>query len=206
MPQFNDAQVGGTSGRNKLLNTSRRLSSSLQRIAELENELAEVSQSRYEEGVDAGRKLGYQAGIDEIKPTVRQFAAVVEQVQNSQEMLIKEAREFVVTFAFKIVERILGAEQMQQVKLDEKKMMALVRNAANVFAKSSTYIFRVHPETARAMENQDQAIQALLPNATISIVNDLSLAPAECLVESDFGVLDATLMAQLKEIETYFRK
>jgi len=205
IPKFNEVLIAGKGGQT-LIDASGRLSHSAQRIRELEHELAETQRLRYEEGLAVGRKQGYQEGVDEIKPSIDQFTAIVAQVQEQQEALLKEAQDFMITFTFKIVERILGSEPMRQVKLDRTKVMDLVQDVANQFAKSATYVFRVHPETAGMLTGLNQKIQALLPGAALSIVDDLSLRPGECLVESDFGVLDATFMAQLKQIETYFRK
>ena len=83
----------------------------------------------------------------------------------------------------------------------------MVENALKEFADTSTYVIRVHKESAELVEQYKSDIDEKLPDqVSISIIEDPSLRQNDCLIETDFGVLDGCIESQLKEIKQIFLK
>ena len=105
-----------------------------------------------------------------------------------------------------MVEKILGAEHFTELAIDRDKLQRIVEEALNLFADSTRYIIRVHKTAAEALDQHKTAIIGQLNRpVAISIIDDPSLRPSDCLIETEHGVLDARIDSQLKEIRTVFQ-
>ncbi len=206
LPRLSDRAAGDDNHTGSRFDLSRQLHFALEKIAELKAELEATAHARHQQGFEEGRKLGHAEGLSEIEAQVKWFASAVETLHGQQEVVMQEARQFVVDFSLKITERLLGAEQMQEVQIDAGQLLQLVNDVMNEFSNSGSYVFRVHPTGASIIEQHREKLEAQARGAAISVLTDPSLKPCECVVETDFGILDSTLSARLREVKNFFRK
>lgn len=179
----------------------RRLTQALRQIDELRKELMTQREARFQDGFEAGKKMAYEQTLTEMQQQVKNLATTVEGVREKQVDLIERVREFTVDFALQIVEKIIGSAAIANVKIDRQRLLDIVSDVADHFADSVKFVFRVHPEVAATIEEHREEIQANLPNrGAFTIIEDPSLKKCDCLVESDFGILDARLETQLQQI------
>lgn len=175
-------------------------------IEALEEELERTKELRYSEGFESGEKAGYTQGIESIQTQIDQFVVVLDSIRVQQEAIITSSEQFVVDFALKIVEKIIGAEKFSELQIDRSKLEKIVEEALNIFADSTKYIIRVHKDTADILEkHKAEILEHLSRPVALSIVDDPSLGPYDCLIESEHGVLDARIDSQVKEIRSVFR-
>ncbi|MFQ5649091.1 MAG: FliH/SctL family protein [bacterium] len=187
--------------------TKQRLREALFKIETLEDELAREREKRFQEGLQAGRKEGYEQGVDEVKTHIEKFAHLVAEIQGQQHTLLERLEQFVVDLAFRMVERMVGCEQVRALRLDREYLLEMVREVASQFAETSKVIFRVHEKSAAIIEASRQQIQDSLPESiSVVVVEDPSLNPCDCMIESDFGVLDGCIETKLRQIERAFAK
>lgn len=178
-----------------------RYADALQQIDELRNELATQTETRFKEGFEAGKKMAYEETLAEMKDHVTSLGCAIAAVRDQQAHLVHSSREFVVDFALQIVDRMVGTEAVASLRVDRERLLEIVNEAVAHFADSAKFVFRGHPEMVVNLEDERDAIQANLPDgASFATVEDPSLKKCDCLVESDFGILDARIEAQLQQI------
>ncbi|MFQ5639697.1 MAG: FliH/SctL family protein [bacterium] len=141
-----------------------------------------------------------------IQSHVESFIKLMNAIRKQQEELINESEQFIVDFVFKIMEKILGSEEIVTSKIAKDKLQSVVREALNKFSDSSKYTIRVHKEIAEIWDEYKNRVLSRLPeNFEISLIEDPSLNPSDCLIESDKGILDARVESQLCELKNVFK-
>ncbi len=109
------------------------------------------------------------------------------------------------SIAQKLGEKIIGSTEFSTLNFDQDKLQQVVAESLKLFSNSRKYTLRVHPETGGVVEKyKTEILKKIKKTIEISIVEDPTLNMSDCLVESDYGVLDARIESQFKEIETFF--
>lgn len=177
----------------------------LKQLATLKRKLKITEESSYQDGLQAGEKTGYQLGVGSIQKEIEKFAGLTESIRSRQEELIVSSEQFVLSFALKVAEKIIGSTEFSTLKLDKDKLQQVVSESLKLFSNSTKYTFRVHEETGEVVEKyKTEILKQIKKPVEISIVEDPMLKMSDCLVESDYGVLDARIESQFKEIKSFF--
>jgi flagellar biosynthesis/type III secretory pathway protein FliH len=162
-------------------------------------------ENEFKIGFHQGEKAGYEKGRKSVQPHIESFVEIITAMQNQQQEVINQAEQFVLNLALKIVEKILGCEELLNAKIDKTKLQQIVKEAMNQFSNSKKYNIRLHRDTAEVLEGYKPEILEKLPSQVeLSITEDSSLKPGDCLVESEQGVLDARIETQLNKIKDVF--
>jgi flagellar biosynthesis/type III secretory pathway protein FliH len=86
------------------------------------------------------------------------------------------------------------------LNIGEEKLSALLNDAISRFTDSGKYIIRLHPDSCAELSQNEETIREQLDEKIALIFRpDPSLKPCECLIESDYGVIDARIEEQLDE-------
>ncbi len=179
----------------------------LKQLETLKSKLKTTRESSYQDGLQAGEKAGYQQGVGLIQKEIEQFAGLTESIRSRQEELIESSEQFVLSFALKVVEKIIGSTEFSTLNFNQDKLQQVVAESLKLFSNSTKYTLRVHPETGEVVEKyKTEILRQIKKSVEISIVEDPTLNMSDCLVESDYGVLDARIESQFKEIESFFIK
>jgi flagellar assembly protein FliH len=177
----------------------------LETIETLQQELATTRENSYSDGFQAGEKAGFNQALETIQPSIDSFAELLDSIRSQQEEIISSSDKFVVDFALVVVEKIIGDEQFSTINIGRSKLEKIVEDALNLFADSTKFIIRINKKTADMLEQYKSEIREQLSRpVALSIVDDPSLRPCDCLIESEHGVLDARIDSQLKEIKSVF--
>ena len=109
------------------------------------------------------------------------------------------------SFALKVVEKIIGSTEFSTLNLDKDKIQQVVAESLKLFSDSTKYTLRVRRETGEVVEKyKSEILKKIKKPVEISIVEDPTLNMSDCLMESDYGILDARIESQFKEIKSFF--
>lgn len=173
-------------------------------IVEAENLIAETRRRKEEILENAGkaaeelRREGYEAGLLEGKNEVAEqfFEAVsasVEQVASMEKSLV----EVVV----QSLRAILGSFDREE--LAEQ----VVGHALRLVRDEKKVLLRVAPDDAAMVEERLDGILRKYPGIVrVDVKPDPALTSGGCVMETELGVIDATLERQLAIIEDAFRR
>jgi len=182
-----------------------RLQLALQQNAELESRLETERSTRYQEGYAAGQKAGYAEGVQEVKAQVQALADIIDAFTEQHATFIQNEKTFVVVLALKTVEKILGSEAVRRLHLSEERLLSLMNDAVSAFPEAPEFLLHVHTDILQNVEKMREQIDEILPDkCSFRLVEDPSLQPGECIIECDYGALNARHEAQFEQIADIF--
>jgi flagellar assembly protein FliH len=184
-----------------------QLQDAVAEIERLQAELVQVREERFQEGFTTGEQQGFVKGVQAISGRVEELGVILDKMAEQQSHVIKSAEQFVVDFCFRILTRIVGEQTFEQLQLSEARLREMTETAINEFSDSNRFVIRVHKGMADTLEQFKQGLQQKF-NREIAIIiqDDPSLKPGDCLIEADYGVLDARIESQLSELKEVFSR
>jgi len=157
--------------------------------------LQSEGEAAYQRGFQAGREIGIKIGRSEIAPQVEFIQKLAQELKDKRDKIIKEAELTVIRLALQIARKVIH----QEVSTNPDLILYVVRESLKKVADESKVKVRVNPADLRILEQNKDAI---FPNIEpLAFIADDEISCGGCVVETDSGIIDARLEAQLAEIE-----
>jgi len=167
-----------------------------------EAEVAAAKKAGEDAGRAAGHEAGYAEGKAEVERLVQRAAVVLERIQDRRAEILDEAERQVVDLALLIarkVVKIISTSQREVVMANIKEALQKVKSRGKVIIKVNT------ADLDLATAHKDEFIKLVEgagPQAgAMEVYEDSSVDQGGCVVETDFGEIDARVASQLGEIE-----
>ena len=166
--------------------------------AEVHKNLDDERKQALEQGREEGRAEGYGEGKAEVDRLIQRTQSVLEHAQNQRgEILVgteREVIELVLLISRKVVKAI-SESQREIVVSNVQEALRKVRDKGDV-------IIRVNlADLKLTTDHKKDFIQALEGVKTIQVMEDTSVDLGGCIIETDFGEIDARIASQLAELE-----
>jgi flagellar assembly protein FliH len=175
-----------------------------ERIEELEREIArtrEEGEAKANEALAAGREQG-EAAVRE--PLERELRAEMGNISRMMQDLIaagpvlrRKAEDELVRLAVAVARRILHRE----IAVDGEVLLGLVKAALEKIDQREIYRVRTHPDTVPLLR---RVLDQGGLERQIEVFADGHLERGSLIIETERGQLDASVEAQLQEIERGF--
>lgn len=151
-----------------------------------------------QDGFKQGHGDGYSAGESEIERLVERLRKMVEALMLRREEILKETEqqivELVILMTRKVV-KIISETQKTAIMSNILAALKKVKSRGNV-------ILHVNLEDLKlASANADEFIKRVENIQGITVVEDSTVEKGGCVVETDFGAIDARISSQLSELE-----
>ena len=170
-------------------------------------ELQALQEKNFQMGFAQGKKEGFTEGVDSIKAQTTRLGRLIESLRRQQEEVVRQGESWVLRLVFRVLEAVLGAPDVVTSKLEPKKLNSVVREALTLDANSTRLNLRLHPSVAEDLERYRAGIVEQLPEGCqLSVHPDPTLRETDCLVETDFSVLDGRVESQLRLIRAALEK
>ena len=156
-----------------------------------------VSASK-QEGYNEGRERGYNEGKAEVSRLVARTHKILEAVMARREEILNETEQQVVELV------ILMARKVIKVLSESQKsvIMANVTQALKKVKSRGDVMLHVNMEdVALTTEHIQDFIKSVENVQGITVLEDSSVEKGGCIVETDFGAIDARVSSQLTELE-----
>jgi len=164
-------------------------------LAEARREGDAIKRTAHEEG----RQLGEQDGKQEVLPALTSFAHTVQSLIVFEERMISRFTPDIVRLALEIAGKVIGraasadAEITASVLERAKKEVADARHMRVLLNPADHCVLvELRPELVRSEEKGGR---------TIEVAPCEDVARGGCRIETEIGVVDATVPTQLQEIE-----
>lgn len=164
---------------------------------ERSREEAQRAEEAHRRGFVEGEARGRQAVAQQFQAAVERLARSAAEMVALRPQVRRECEEDAVTLALAVARRILRRE----LTVDPGTILGLVKAAAAKLDLQDPQRIRAHPETAVLLARRLQ--DAGLPEK-VEVVPDAQLEPGAAILETTRGTLDASVEAQLLEIERGF--
>jgi type III secretion protein L len=152
----------------------------------------ETLKAEMHEQVEAARQAGYEAGLKEARTD---FSATV--VSTVAEMETAFAR-----LELRIVNTVMGALQQILGRIDDRTLMEqLVRRVLSQSRQGKELRLRVAADQFDEVNRWLSDVIKEFPDIEfVDVYKDASAAPGTCVLESEFGAIDASLDVQLAAV------
>jgi len=169
----------------------------------------------YREGFEEGRSEGFEKGYLEGRRYAEQE---LEQEKSRLEaklgQKIKELDELMTALKKEISEGVLSLDReiLSLLKLmaqkllfkealkDETLILRVIREALKEVVEGARVKIRVHPREAEFLRRFDLSALSEKSFPTLEIIEDSSVTPGGCLIETNFGLVEATLERRWEEL------
>ena len=163
------------------------------RIAQLERELADTESAAYARGRREAEAEAQQRFSATMQSTAEKLAQSVKQLAELRPRLCREAESDLLRLAIAIAQRVLHRE----LNIDPMALQALVKVCLDRLGRQDQLQVRVSPSLADAVHS---TLTRLL-SRSIDVKADANLPAGSLIFETSRGQLDASIGAQLDEIE-----
>ena len=143
-------------------------------------------------GYAQGERAGAEAAAKRGDATLRRLAQTVEELAGLRTELIHKTERQVVELALAIAGRVLRRE----VSLDRELLITMARIALERLGENTSATIRLNPDDYAFIGAKTQVGDSSL----VRVVADPLVNSGGCLVQSDFGLIDAGIDAQLGEM------
>ena len=167
-------------------------------IAKAHSEENEIRDSAYRKGYDEGQKSGYNDGQSELNRLIERVHKIVESVMNRREEILRDTEQQIVDLVILMTRKIVKI-------ISESQKGVVLSNVLSALKKVKTrcsVIIRVNIEDLKlTSEHTGEFIKRVEAVQGITVIEDSSVDKGGCVVETDFGAIDARIASQLGELE-----
>ncbi len=156
-------------------------------------QLAALEREAFANGYAAGERAGVEAGNKRAEAMLRRLAQTLDELRALRETMIRQTEQQLVSLSLAIARRILRRE----VAVDHDLLVAMARVALERVGESGTATIRLNPEDYGATVQRHGDHWA---GSRVKVVADPSVNRGGCLVESEFGFVDASVEAQFDQV------
>jgi flagellar assembly protein FliH len=153
-----------------------------------------LEREAFGQGYAQGERAGAEAAASRSEAVLRRLAETIEELGALRIELIHKTERQVVQLALAMARRIVHRE----IALDKELLAAMARVALDRLGANANATIRLHPDDYAATLASRTAGGA----DAIQVVPDPVVRRGGCLIQSDFGLIDVGVDAQVQELTT----
>lgn len=172
-----------------------------QEVDKLRQTAALEKQQARDAGLAEGFENGKQAVAAELEGVLQRMRQAYMDIEKYRKQLYRKAEEETVALALAVARKIIG----QEISVDRQIVLNVVKGALDKVVDHERVKIRINPQD---LETLQTALFEFLPHVesleNIHFEADAGLTAGGCVVETNFGNIDARMENQLDQIETAF--
>ena len=172
----------------QLFEASALLDAARQKAADMERAALEAYEEKKREGYADGLEEGKLEHAEKMMETIISSVEFIEGIESTLVNVVNQS-----------IRKIIGEME------DKERIVAIVRNALNVVRGQPKVTVRVAPADEAAVLEAMAGMTAGGGNSFMTVIADARLERDSCILESELGVVDASLSTQLKALENAFK-
>ncbi len=189
----------------EMLEAARREAENIKSHAmiEAQQELEEMRRSAYEEGRAQGYSNGYNEAVGQVEQQRNQLQEDRRRMEAEYQELVDDLEPRFVEALTDIYEKVFRVD----LKKEQNIIMHLISSTMHKIEGSNTYLIHVSKEDYPYvnMKKNEVLAASVSVNASVEIVEDMTLGANDCIIETDGGVFDCGLGTQLEELSQKLR-
>jgi len=173
------------------------------KAVEIEKEVRQSLDTERKEALEKsreeGREAGFTEGRAEVQRLIERTQVVLERAQNKRGEILAESEQEIIDLVLLISRKIIKV-------ISENQRNVIISNVVQALRKVKArgdVIIRVNMNDLQlATEHKQEFIKLLEGVKSIQVVEDSSVDSGGCIIETDFGEIDARISSQLAELES----
>jgi flagellar assembly protein FliH len=173
------------------------------KAAEIENEIRQSLEGERKDAQDKGREEGKESGFKdgkaEVERLIERTQVMLERAQDKRGEILAETEKEIIDLVLLIARKVIKV-------LSENQKGVVISNVIQALRKvksKGNVTIRVNMDDLQlATEHKEEFIKLLEGVKSIQVVEDSSVDKGGCVIETDFGEIDARISSQLAELES----
>lgn len=163
------------------------------------DEVERMKQEGFKEGKDQGYQEGYNAGLEKVKVLEAELDEKERQLEQRYQDKMRELEPQFVDTLNRIYERVFDVKFSEQRGL----ILHLLANAMRGIEETKDFILHVSPQDYQEVRDARAMLtnESLVGNATVEIIEDMTLQKNECFIETGGGIFDCSLGVELEQLQ-----
>ena len=197
--QTDEAQVKLQSAKEeaeKLLEEAKKNADNI--LLETENNKKAIETKGFNEGFNSGREEGFKEGKEEVNRLIERLHTIVEKTMEKRQEILSETEQqivdLVLLLARKVV-KVISENQKNIVTSNVIHALRKVKGKGDVTIRVNLLDVQMTTEHIKDFLERCESVK------NITVVEDVSVDQGGCVVETDFGSIDARISSQLHELE-----
>jgi len=178
------------------------LAESRQKAADLESDIkqrvTQTEREAYERGYADGHGKGYGEGRAEVERLVESLHSIITKAIEKRNEIIEEAETQIINLVLLIVKKVIKV-------ISENQKNVVINNVVQALRKLKSrgdVVIRVNLADLELTSEHVKDFMKMVENVkSITVLEDSSVDRGGCIIETDFGQIDARISSQLHEIE-----
>ncbi|MBQ5999000.1 MAG: flagellar assembly protein FliH [Treponema sp.] len=167
-------------------------------VQEAREEEAKLKSTASETGYAEGHDEGYKQGAEEVERLIQRLHKMIESIMVRREEILKETEQQIVELVILISRKVVKVISETQKTTIMSNVLAALKK---VRARGSV-ILRVNVEDLKLTSaNAGEFVKRIENVEGITVMEDSTVDKGGCIVETDFGAIDARISSQLGELE-----
>ncbi len=150
------------------------------------------------EGYTAGREEGFLEGKDESERLIEHLRTIISKAIEKRNQIIDQSETQIIDLVLMISQKIVKV-------ISENQKNVVINNVIQALRKLKSrgdVVIRVNLEDVKLTSDHVKDFMRMVENVrSITVMEDSSVDRGGCIIETDFGRIDARISSQFKEIE-----
>lgn len=168
-----------------------------------EKQKASIEKKGYDKGYGEGFEKAFAEGKEELKSMLSRLEKIMAETINKRNEIIENSEKQLINITASIARKVIKG-------ITERDQSVVLRNVSEALKKikgKGQITIRVNLADLPIATNHKKDFYQMLDNIeNVSILDDPGVDKGGCVIETDFGDVDARIETQLDEIETAIKK
>ena len=169
-----------------------------QLIEDAEARVASIEKEAYSRGYDTGKEEGFQEGTRELQRLLDRLHVIINTVIDKRKEIIEDAETQVIDLVLLISRKVVKV-------ISENQRNVVINNVVQALRKLKSrgdVAIRVNLSDLDLTTEHIKDFMKMVENVkSITVLEDSTVEKGGCIIETDFGEIDARISSQLREIE-----
>jgi flagellar assembly protein FliH len=180
----------------RLLEEARKQAAELE--AEIRTRVERVEKEAHGKGFEDGREQGYQEGRGELERLTDNLQRIITTAIDRRNSIIEESETQVINLVLLIAKKVIKV-------ISENQKNVVINNVVQALRRLKSrgdVVIRVNLADLELTSAHVSDFLKIVENVkSVTVLEDSSVDRGGCIIETDFGQIDARISSQLNEIE-----
>lgn len=165
---------------------------------ELEGIIETAQQQAHEKGFNEGKEEGIKAGEELIKRALAEIQDVLISAKHKREEIIQANQKIIIELALMIARKIIKTE----LATNKEAILKNLNQALKKVKDKEEIKVKVNPVDLEELGTRKKEFLAQVSGLEgINFEEDKNIEPGGCIIETNFGLIDATISSQLEIVQ-----
>lgn len=160
-------------------------------------DLVTLEREAYEKGFEAGERAGFELGVKKAEVLFSGLGKILSELSSFKSDLYEPCEQEMVELTLAIAKKVIQREVE-----DKETVLDCVRTAVKAVVAAGEIVIKVNPKDLEVLNaNRNELARYSGGVKGLKIEADEEIGKGGCIIETDYGEVDATINSLLSDVE-----